>query len=510
VLLAGALLTLVGTGCGERIRPAPRVEVTTPAEPRAADVIISYVLYDTENYPASIIVQYSLDGGTTYAIATEGPGGDGITALATNERGIAHCFVWDSVTDAGYVNEDNVKIAINATTRKTGIASITGNFILENFILGQWEPNIRVDDDAGITTAEAPKLAAEGDTVYAVWTDYRNVNADIYFSFSTDAGTTWATALRVCDDANAQTEPAIASDGAGNVYIVWTDYRTVDSSIYMATGNDPGSGFVFSANTEVTHATSFSAVEPVIAVEGSTIYVAWTDSQGGDRDIYFIRSTNSGSTWENEILVNDDATTADQCEPAIAADGAGNVYVAWSDARSGNYDIYCAAGSDPGSGFVFGGANVRVDNDTGLTPATEPAIAVYGADIYIAYTDQRNFHQDIYVATSTDSAVTFATNLKASDDSGIAAQYQPVIALNTAATELYIAFTDERNDGPSIYFTSSTTPGVSFTANVRIDDCPSSDTQSQPDIAYGSRVFIVFTDARNANNDIYFTRRPKN
>jgi hypothetical protein len=508
LLLTGITLTIAATGCGDRIRPAPRVEVTTPGNTQSADVIISYVLYDTESLPANITVQYSLNGGTTYAIATEGTGGDGITGLFTNERGIAHSFVWDSITDAGYVNEDNVTIAISATTRKTALASVTGNFSLENFNLGIWEPNIRIDDDTGVTTADSPKIAAEADNIYVVWTDYRNGDADIYFSSSTDTGTTWATSVRVCNDTSNQVEPALAHDGSGNIYVVWTDYRNLDTRVYMATGNNPGSGFVFGVSSEVTSASALTASQPVITVEGSDLYVAWTDYRNGHRDIYFCNSTNAGTTWETEILLNDDGSVTNQYEPSIAADGSGNVYVAWSDARNGSYDIYCSSGSNPGSGFVFS-ANVRVDDDTGIASATEPAIAVNGTNIYVAYTDQRNLNQDIYLAVSTDSAVTFATNLKASDDSGTAAQYLPTIALN-GTTELYVAFVDERSDGPSIYFTSSTIPVASFTANIRIDSDPSQAVQTHPDITYGSRIFAVFTDGRNTNNDIYFTRRPKN
>ncbi len=163
--LASVLLLIAAMGCSKRERPAPRVEVTTPDEPRSGDVIISYVLYDTDSYPAGIKVEYSLDGGLHYYDATEGVGGDGTTLLSTNQRGIAHSFVWDSVTDAGCVNEDNARIMITATTRKASLPSATSNFILDNFALGQWEPNVRADDDTGTAGAESPKLAAESDTV---------------------------------------------------------------------------------------------------------------------------------------------------------------------------------------------------------------------------------------------------------------------------------------------------------------------------------------------------------
>lgn len=509
LLTAGALLVLT-TGCGKRERPMPRVEVTTPTAAQSGNVIISYVLYDTESLPASINVQYSLDGGETYFAATEGPGGDGTTGLAANQRGIAHSFVWDSVADVGYANDDNVRISITATTRREGFSSTTANFTLENFQSGQWEPNIRVDDDTGETAAQSPRLAAAGASVYAVWTDYRSGDADIFFACSANEGTTWQAPILVNDDGGASTQeqPSVACDGAGTAYVVWTDYRNGEADIYLSSWSG---GTTFSANTMVNPATALGeATEPVIALEGSTLYVAWTDTYNANSDIYFRRSSDGGVSWDAEIEVND-ILTGDQYAPAIAVDGSGNVFLAWTDTRDGNADIYTAAGSDSGGVIAFG-PDLRADDDTGTADATDPSIAVDSAagatTIYVAYADTRNSDSDIFVATSADSAATFLTSVKASDDAGSAAQHDPAITVGSGS-EVLLVFTDERIDGPSIYFTSSATSAVSFTPCVRIDNDFTGAVQSKPDIACGSRAFVIFTDARNTNDDIYFTRRPK-
>jgi len=501
----------IATGCGDRRRPAPRVEVSTPPDARSGNVVISYVLYDSESLPADIAVQYSIDGGISYFNATEGSGGDGTTSLATNERGIAHSFIWDSVADAGYVNEDNARILIAAITRKTSVPSTTSNFLLENYADGSWEPNIRIDDDAGIASATSPAIAAEGDNIYAAWTDYRNGHADIYFTSSANAGTTWEAAFIINDDATStdQVTPSIACDGSGNIYIVWTDARDGGTSIYLSSGYDPGTGIAFTANSKVSSASALSAIEPAIAVESANIYVAWTDSRSGNRDVFFRRSTDSGSSWDDEILVNDDAGSTDQYEPAIAADGSGNIYLAWTDYRNADADIFSASGADSGGVIVFA-SNVRVDDAPSFSPSVQPSIGVYGSNIYVAYADYRNVNWDIYFATSLDSGVSFPTNLKASDGPNSLVQDQPSIAINGSTGEIYVVFRDERSDGPSVYFSSSTTPTTGFTANLRIDDCASPALQDSPAVAYGSRVFVVFRDQRDSDDNIYFTRRPKN
>lgn len=37
-----------------------------------------------------------------------------------------------------------------------------------------------------------------------------------------------------------------------------------------------------------------------IASSGSSIHVIWQDNRGGNWEIYYRRSTNGGTTWENE------------------------------------------------------------------------------------------------------------------------------------------------------------------------------------------------------------------
>jgi hypothetical protein len=81
--------------------------------------------------------------------------------------------------------------------------------------------------------------------------------------------------------------------------------------------------------------------------------------------------------------------------------------------------------------------------------------------------------------------------------------------VNPATGEVYLVFTDKRSDGPSVYFTSSTQPGVSFEKNEHIDDDPGTASQTEPFVACGSRVFVLFGDNRNGSADMFFTRRPE-
>jgi hypothetical protein len=138
-----------------------------------------------------------------------------------------------------------------------------------------WEPNVKVNDDAtGVADQGAPALAASKTTsdVFAVWQDYRNDDADIYFARSVDGGSTWGASVRVNHDAAGywQFEPDIAIDAAGIVHVVWSDSRAGDDDIYYARSADGGQ--TWSAEVRVSDVLTGSQYAPAIAVQGNTTY----------------------------------------------------------------------------------------------------------------------------------------------------------------------------------------------------------------------------------------------
>ncbi len=70
---------------------------------------------------------------------------------------------------------------------------------------------------------DSPALGMDGSgNLYALWVDYRNGNAYIYFAYR-PAGGNWGANVKVNDDAGRapQTNPAIAVDDSGNAFAVW-------------------------------------------------------------------------------------------------------------------------------------------------------------------------------------------------------------------------------------------------------------------------------------------------
>lgn len=117
----------------------PEVTVESPSGRYEGDVTINYTLSDVNADSASLTVEYTNDGGTTWFTATSAGGDSGITGLSTDASGKSYKFIWSSDSD-GVGNAyppENIKIKITPSdSGSTGTAVETTSFEVINLAHG--------------------------------------------------------------------------------------------------------------------------------------------------------------------------------------------------------------------------------------------------------------------------------------------------------------------------------------------------------------------------------------
>ncbi len=125
----------------------------------------------------------------------------------------------------------------------------------------------------------------------------------------------------------------------------------------------------FGKNRSVSTAGGYADSQPAAASDpAGNLWVAWHTGAVGSRDIYIAKRAFDASTFQVPIRLT--ADRRDQCNPALAVSATGAVYVVWQDNRNGNWDIYAAICSD-GATFT---KEVRVTDST--HHEINPALAV--------------------------------------------------------------------------------------------------------------------------------------
>mgnify|MGYP002399069600 CR=1 FL=1 len=242
----------------------------------------------------------------------------------------------------------------------------------------------------------APTVAVDGDTVYVAWQDGQSGNQDIYVGSSTNAFAS-VSAARVTTNTADQTEPDLTVGAGNTIYLVWTDERNGQADIYGATSAASWANVAL-----VTAEGDQTSPAAAVAADGSTLHLVWVDLASGDSDIWYASSNALPASPLTGRNIIDDTSAADQTAPAVTCTSDGEVFACWQDSR--NIGVY---GDDPDVYFAelspgCVGTNVLVGDGGARSGQSEPAIAlaVHNGP-YIVWADDRNTAAEIYCAATT-------------------------------------------------------------------------------------------------------------
>ena len=237
--------------------------------------------------------------------------------------------------------------------------------------------------------------------IYMTWTQFDSYGSSspsdsstILFSRSTDAGTTWSSALRInkkagdCVDEDNTVEGAVPCTGPnGEIYVSWSG----PSGIVLNKSTDGGLNWLNEDKFITTQPGGWDyAIPGIYRANGlpitacdisngpyrGTIYVNWSDQRNGvtDTDVFLIKSTDGGNTWSAVKRVNDDPAGKQQFFTWMTIDQTtGYLYFVYYDRR--NYtnnqtDVYMAKSTDGGETFT----NFKVS----ATPFTPTSSVFFG------------------------------------------------------------------------------------------------------------------------------------
>jgi hypothetical protein len=317
-----------------------------------------------------------------------------------------------------------------------------------------------------------------GKYIYITYQTYRigewPRQPNTYLARSVDGGETFETNIRVDNAAYGPYHGgnSVAVDNDGNVYVVWEE-RMSGSRIFMAKSIDHGATFL--PKVRVVEASPFYdwsdlLLAPDVTVDDAgRIYVVYLKGSWYKAQTVLVVSENGGTTFSAEKIIDPDFLP--QGVPVVTAKGDGEVFVAWGDSRRGSgSDIYLYRSTDNGKSFI---SPVQInDNVAPGSSAFSPSLAVgENGIIFVAWVGSTNLGtKNIYGSWSEDNGVTFNPSVKVNNTltlPGVGDGTPSVAADKTG--QVFIVWTDSRNGNPDIYFAASGIPNQLPVANAGID-----------------------------------------
>jgi hypothetical protein len=273
----------------------PAALVYTPNGEQSGDVPVIYKLQDMQNDSATIIAEYSTDGGATWNIATESTSGisEGNSGLATSPVWTTHVWVWDSAKNAKDVNTTTAKIRITPSDLRTGASDSTASFALYN------------NTPPAVSFTSIPNPASENVSVIYKIFDVNSDLVNVSVMYSPDGGLHYYSATAAGGDGKID----LAASPAGTPHtFVWNSladagYATLSSVRIRITPSDRGTGTAASSENFVLA----NNQPPVITVESpqgtltGNITVRYTlyDSNSDRATLGVFYSTDAGASFMN-------------------------------------------------------------------------------------------------------------------------------------------------------------------------------------------------------------------
>jgi hypothetical protein len=362
----------------------------------------------------------------------------------------------------------------------------------------QWEPDVRLSNGtyhAYTSFNHQHSMQTCGDTVHVIWFDGRHgwPNAEIYYRRSLDRGESWGPEIRLTDDTNWSGYPSLAVLGE-TLHIAYYESFDEDSDIHYMHSFDGGNSW--SPDTQLTTNTVMQDF-PSIAAQDSMVHIVFHDEKDGNWEVYYLRSTDYGNTWDPEVRLTIDPDWSNNANVLVRDQ---LVHVVWSDDRASttHFDIYYKRSTDYGSTW---GADTRL---TFTLDSGAPSLAMVGANLYIAFQSERDGNTEMFFKHSTNNGIDWLADVQLTDDPAL--RQIPVIA--AADSNVHIVWQDYRSTVlPEIYYKRSTDYGSTWETDLRLTD--DSLRSIWPEIAVGdSAVHVIWSDDRPGIYQIYYKRNP--
>lgn len=342
----------------------------------------------------------------------------------------------------------------------------------------------------------SPALASDGTNLLVVWSDFRSggfFGIDIFGARVSRSLTVLDPAGRLLSSVveNAQTDPAVATDGT-NYLVVWSDPRDgVETEVFGARVSRTGA-VLDPSGLDLGVGTLSDESRPAVAWSGSRYLVVWEgyDAGAGTSSIGGVPVTADGTVLEPLLIAG---AQGDAVAPRVAAAG-GTFLVVWQDLRSGaDYDIFGARVSGAGTLLDPGGLPLS----TAIGDQVEPAVAG-GASFLVAWSDARTGSADIRAARVARSGALLdgpaSTGGFVISD---APSEQARPALSFGGSSYFVAWEDGRGGTGDIYGTRVSGSGVVASPGGRPISEADGD-QTRPAIAFHGGGFLVAWEDRRA------------
>lgn len=144
---------------------------------------------------------------------------------------------------------------------------------------------------------------------------------------------TWTANVKISGEGVHGSEPAIAADGEGHVWIAFTEYKELEQKLVVNLHTSSDSGDTWTKTATYTPMGSYSGRVSLAAAEDGAVFLSWVEYRPAGQnsypaDIFVVSSSDHGQNWGSpkKINIDDGSLYNDMARLAVASDGTAHLH----------------------------------------------------------------------------------------------------------------------------------------------------------------------------------------
>jgi len=334
--------------------------------------------YDYSLGKSEIFLSRSIDNGNTFE-----------TSIISNNAGVSY---------NPWIRSDgkNVYAVWNDETPHMANINVEGPENVD-IVLGDLEILFAASHDGGETfdvfnlsnskysVSWDPRIVLSGENIYVVWNETITNGDEIFFSMSSDYGTTFSKPLNISIS-------SIPSTGAGiqvlenNIYIIWSEA----GGIFFSNSDDGGISFSKPVRISSEGQGSGLTRDTQMVVSGSDVFVVWYDNEV-NYGVFLAKSNDKGNTFGEPVKIADFQYPLD----AQIASYQDDIHIIANQISDGSH-IFLRSSHDGGKSFGSIEKLSEGHEDSSLS-VLGPQIVTAENKVYIVFESKRQEISDLYL-----------------------------------------------------------------------------------------------------------------
>jgi hypothetical protein len=338
-------------------------------------------------------------------------------------------------------------------------------------------------------------------TIHLVFDDDTNNvrGSDVYYSKSTDGGSTYSTPARVSPTAPLGFNSTLALDSAGGIYAAWTGTRPGQSGLAVFLSKSTDQGNTFSAPVPMSSGSQSADLANIGVDKNGNVLATYLEVSTNNLRLFAARSSNRGASFSSPVQISQPSEILSVIGGPIAFDSTGAAYVVYSDLAAAVPTINLAIATD-GQRF----STPKVVSDPSIA-AFAASLAVDRTDnLYIAFYNRQStfpfFSREVMLIRSSDKGSSFRPQINASNNFGESTI--PFLILGKR-DEVNLVWQDTEDDQQGDAFLArSTDGGIVFTEPVDLSANPGVSSFATGTADTDGNIVVAWTDDSTANTEV--------